>query len=67
MGMSASQARFLCLTARKSNVEFDSNIHQGVLTEKVSGMDAGLVAEIMQKGYILKGKVIRPAMVKVSE
>jgi len=37
----------------KSNVEFDSNIHQGVLTEKVTGMDAGLVAEIMKKGYIL--------------
>lgn len=47
--------------------EFDSTVHQGVLTEKVEGMDGGLVAEIMQKGYILKGKVIRPAMVKVSE
>ncbi len=47
--------------------EFDSNVHQGVLTEKVEGMDGGLVAEIMQKGYTLKGKVIRPAMVKVSE
>ena len=23
MGMSASQARFLCLTARKNNVEFE--------------------------------------------
>lgn len=47
--------------------EFDSNVHQGVLTEKVEGMDGGVVAEIMQKGYILKEKVIRPAMVKVSE
>ncbi|MBR3897756.1 MAG: nucleotide exchange factor GrpE [Bacilli bacterium] len=46
---------------------FDANIHQGVLTEKVEGMEAGMVAEVLQKGYILKGKVIRPAMVKVSE
>lgn len=51
----------------KVGEEFDSNVHQGVLTEKVEGMDSGMVAEILQKGYILKGKVIRPAMVKVSE
>ena len=51
----------------KVGVEFDPTIHQGVLTEKVDGMEANKVAEVMQKGYILKGKVIRPAMVKVSE
>ena len=49
------------------NVPFDPAIHQGVLTEKVEGMEPGMIAEVMQKGYILKGKVIRPAMVKVSE
>ncbi len=49
------------------NIPFDPTIHQGVLTEKVEGMESGMVAEVMQKGYILKGKVIRPAMVKVSE
>ena len=51
----------------ETNVAFDPTIHQGVLTEKVEGMDPGMVVEVMQKGYILKGKVIRPAMVKVSE
>lgn len=51
----------------KVGVPFDANVHQGVLTEKVEGMEAGMVAEVLQKGYILKGKVIRPAMVKVSE
>ena len=51
----------------KVGVEFDPTIHQGVLTEKVDGMEANKVAEVMQKGYILKGKVIRPAMVKVNE
>lgn len=51
----------------KCDVEFDPSIHQGVLTEKVDGVKPGMVVEIMQKGYILKGKVIRPAMVKVSE
>ena len=48
-------------------VPFDPNIHQGVLTEKVEGLAPGMVAEVMQKGYLLKDKVIRHAMVKVSE
>lgn len=47
--------------------EFNPKLHQAVLTEKVEGMESGLVVEVMQKGYILKDKVIRPAMVKVSE
>lgn len=49
------------------NIPFDPTIHQGVLTEKVEGMESGMVVEVMQKGYKLKEKVIRPAMVKVSE
>ena len=46
---------------------FDPNFHQAVLTEKVEGMEPGMVIEVMQKGYLLKDKVIRVAMVKVSE
>ena len=47
--------------------EFDANYHEAVLTEKVEGKTSGIVIEVLQKGYILKDKVIRPAMVKVSE
>ena len=47
------------------NKEFDPVYHQAVLTEK--GEKPGMVIEVMQKGYLLKDKVIRPAMVKVSE
>ena len=46
---------------------FDPKLHQAVLTEKVEGVESGIVVEVMQKGYMLKDKVIRPAMVKVSE
>lgn len=49
------------------NIPFDPKYHQGVLTEKVENIEPGMVVEVMQKGYILKGKIIRPAMVKVSE
>lgn len=46
---------------------FDPNFHQAVLTEKVEGVEPGMVIEVLQKGYLLKDKVIRVAMVKVSE
>lgn len=51
----------------EKNEEFDPNIHQAVLTEKVEGLEPNKIVEVMQKGYKLKNKVIRPAMVKVSE
>ena len=47
--------------------DFDPKFHQAVMTEKVEGVASGKVVEVMQKGYMLKDKVIRPAMVKVSE
>lgn len=49
------------------NKPFDPKYHQAVLTEKVEGVEQGFVVEVLQKGYLFKDKVIRPAMVKVSE
>ena len=49
------------------NEEFDPNKMNAVLTEKVEGVAPGKVVEVLQKGYIYNDKVIRPAMVKVSE
>ena len=49
------------------NEEFNPNTMNAVLTEKVEGIDPGKVVEVLQKGYIYNDKVIRPAMVKVSE
>ncbi|MDD2435143.1 MAG: nucleotide exchange factor GrpE [Bacilli bacterium] len=46
--------------------EFDPTYQQAVMTEKKDGVEPGVVIEILQKGYKLKEKVIRPAMVKVS-
>lgn len=50
-----------------SNKPFDPTYHQAVMTENREGVESGMVLEVMQKGYLLKDKVIRPAMVKVSE
>ena len=48
-------------------VEFNPIYHQAVLTEKDESKPAGVVLEVLQKGYMYKDKVIRPAMVKVNE
>ena len=50
-----------------NNKPFDPVYREAIMTEKRDGVEAGMVLEVLQKGYILKGKVIRPAMVKVSE
>ena len=50
-----------------NNKPFDPVYHEAIMTEKREGVEPGMVLEVLQKGYILKGKVIRPAMVKVSE
>lgn len=47
--------------------EFDPTYHQAVFTAHVEDKAANVVIEILQKGYMYKDKVIRPAMVKVSE
>ena len=50
-----------------NNKPFDATYHEAIMTEKQDGLEPGMVIEVLQKGYILNGKVIRPAMVKVSE
>lgn len=49
------------------NKPFDPNFHQAVLTESKDGVEAGVVIDVLQKGYMYKDKVLRTAMVKVSE
>lgn len=49
------------------NKEFDHNTSQALMTEHKEGVDAGIVIEVLQKGYMLKDKLLRAALVKVSE
>lgn len=48
------------------NKEFDPNFHNAVMSEEVEGTEAGMILAEMQKGYMLRDKVLRPSMVKVS-
>ena len=47
--------------------EFDPNYHQAIMTGNDSDKPSGIVLDEMQKGYILKDRVLRPSMVKVNE
>ena len=47
--------------------KFDANLHQAVVTDSNKEKEENIILEVMQKGYTLKGKVIRPAMVKVNK
>lgn len=49
------------------NKPFDANFHQAIMQEKKEGVESGIVIEVLQKGYVLKDRILRPAMVKVSE
>ncbi|WP_255475123.1 nucleotide exchange factor GrpE [Planomicrobium sp. YIM 101495] len=46
---------------------FDPNFHQAVMQEQEEGKDSGVVLKELQKGYTLKGRVLRPSMVSVNE
>ncbi len=47
--------------------EFDPHLHQAVMQVQDENFASNIVVEEFQKGYVLKDRVIRPAMVKVNE
>ena len=47
---------------------FDPEIHEAVgEVDSTDGIDSGIVAEEMEKGYVVQGKLLRPAKVKVTK
>ena len=47
------------------NEKFDPNLHQAIKTIKNDKKDDNTVEEVLQKGYKLVGRVIKPALVVV--
>ena len=45
---------------------FDPALHQALLHEPSQGFEAGMVAEVLRKGYRYKDRLLRPALVKVA-
>ncbi|MFD2209221.1 nucleotide exchange factor GrpE [Virgibacillus halophilus] len=47
--------------------EFDPNMHHAVMQAEDENYESNIIVEELQKGYLLKDRVIRPAMVKVNK
>jgi len=45
---------------------FDPNVHEAVAREERAGAEDNIILAEIRKGYLLNGKVLRPAMVKVN-
>ena len=48
-------------------LEFDPNVHEAVMIDSNEDSENDIVLEVFNKGYTLKGRVIRPAKVKVNK
>ena len=47
--------------------KFDHNFHQAVFEAENSGRPAGTIVEVLQPGYVLHDRLLRPAMVGVAK
>lgn len=51
----------------KINIPFDPTIHQAIVLSNSKTVESNYVIEIMQKGYKIHERLLRPAMVVVSK
>lgn len=47
--------------------KFDPNLHEAIAHIEKEGVKSGVIIEVMQPGYTLNGRVVKPAMVAVSK
>jgi molecular chaperone GrpE len=50
-----------------ANEPFDHNHHQAIGQSEDSGLESGYVAQVVQAGYILRDRLLRPALVIVAK
>lgn len=49
------------------NEKFDANLHQAMLEVEDESVATGTVVQVLQVGYVMHGRLLRPAMVSVSK
>ncbi len=47
--------------------KFDPNLHQAISTVPDTGQECNTIVSVLQKGYSLSGRVLRPALVTVAQ
>ena len=74
MGVAATERELLSVFERHGirrvdpkGERFDHNYHQAIFEAERSGKPAGTVVEVLQPGYVLHDRLLRPAMVGVAK
>ena len=60
-------AKFNVATLDPTGQPFNAEQHQAVLMQEVDGATPNTVVNVFQKGYMLNGRLLRPAMVVVAK
>jgi len=60
-------AKFNVMTVNPIGQPFNAEQHQAVLMQEVEGATPNTVVNVFQKGYMLNGRLLRPAMVVVAK
>jgi molecular chaperone GrpE len=55
------------LTEIETDGEFDPHVHEAMLTQPGNGAEPGSVLQVLQRGYRVGDRVVRPAKVIVAE
>lgn len=55
------------VTQMTQNETFDPHFHEALLYVAQEGKASGAIVEVLQKGYMLRGQVLRPAQVSVAQ
>jgi len=66
-GLISSLEKFAIKAIDPQDQPFNPELHQAMSMQEVPGVAANTVIAVMQKGYELNGRLIRPAMVMVSK
>jgi molecular chaperone GrpE len=66
-GFSDTLSRFACSPVEAMGKPFDPNFHEAVSQEETAEHKENTVVRELQKGYMLKDRLLRPAMVVVSK
>jgi molecular chaperone GrpE len=62
----ATMARHGVVRLDPRGERFDPNLHQAMMEMEDASVPAGTVVQVMQAGYTISGRVLRPALVAVS-
>jgi molecular chaperone GrpE len=73
-GIAATERQFLAALERHNikridplGEKFDANLHQAMFELPGTGQPAGTVVQVLQPGYVLHDRLLRPALVGVSK